>query len=157
MPSNVPAAEDGLMSESNTVPPWVNKVVRGVLRSPLHPVLSGNIALFTFTGRKSGKEYNVAATYVREGDVLTIFTDRTWAKNLRDGRPVTALVRGKRLKGTAELATGPQIAGPLTELLLRVPRDAKYHNVRRDPDGSLNPSDINRAAARESMVTIRLT
>ncbi|SIK38592.1 Uncharacterised protein [Mycobacteroides abscessus subsp. abscessus] len=90
MPSNVLAAEDGLMSESNTVPPWVNKVVRGVLRSPLHPVLSGNIALFTFTGRKSGKEYNVAATYVRDGDVLTIFTDRTWAKNLRDGRPVTA-------------------------------------------------------------------
>ncbi|CPW54652.1 nitroreductase/quinone reductase family protein [Mycobacteroides abscessus] len=157
MPSNVLAAEDGLMSESNTVAPWVNKVVRGVLRSPLHPVLSGNIALFTFTGRKSGKEYNVAATYVRDGDVLTVFTDRTWAKNLRDGRPVTALVRGRRLEGTAELATGPQIAGPLTEMLLRVPRDAKYHNVRRNPDGSLNSSDINRAAARESMVTIQLT
>lgn len=157
MPSNVLAAEDGLMSESNTVAPWVNKVVRGVLRSPLHPVLSGNIALFTFAGRKSGKEYNVAATYVRDGDVLTVFTDRTWAKNLRDGRPVTALVRGRRLEGTAELATGPQIAGPLTEMLLRVPRDAKYHNVRRNPDGSLNSSDINRAAARESMVTIQLT
>ncbi|AMW21681.1 MULTISPECIES: hypothetical protein [Mycobacteroides] len=145
------------MSESNTVPPWVNKMVRGLLRSPLHPVLSGNIALFTFTGRKSGKEYNVAATYIRDGDVLTVFTDRAWAKNLRDGRPVTALVRGKRLDGTAELSTGPQIAGPLADLLHRVPRDAKYHNVRRNADGSLNQSDIDRAAATESMVTVRLS
>ncbi|WP_078282329.1 nitroreductase/quinone reductase family protein [Mycobacteroides franklinii] len=157
MPSSLPAAQDSRMSQSNTVPPWVNTMVRGVLRSPLHPVLSGNIALFTFTGRKSGKEYNVAATYVRDGDVLTVFTDRAWAKNLRDGRPVTALVRGKRLDGTAELSTGPQIAGPLAQLLHQVPRDAKYHNVRRNPDGTLNQADIDRAAASESMVTVRLS
>ncbi|MBA0046112.1 hypothetical protein [Mycobacterium sp. NPDC050853] len=144
------------MSETNTVPPWVNKMVKGVLRSPLHPVISSNIALFTFTGRKSGTEYNVAATYVLDGDVLTVFTDRTWAKNLRDGRPVTALIRGKKLHGTAELFTGPQIAGPLADLLQRVPRDAKYHNVRRNPDGSFDQSDIDRAAAVEHMVKIRL-
>ncbi|WP_074338773.1 PNPOx family protein [Mycobacteroides abscessus] len=145
------------MSADNTVPPWVNKIVRGTLRSPLHFVLSGNIALFTFTGRKSGNEYNVAATYVQDGDVLTVFTDRAWAKNLRDGRPVTALVRGKKLSGTAQLTTGPQIAGPLAELLRRVPRDAKYHNVRRNPDGSFNQADVDRAAAGESMVTIHLS
>ncbi|MUM16864.1 hypothetical protein FZI91_05645 [Mycobacterium sp. CBMA271] len=144
------------MSESNTVPPWLNKIVRGMLRSPLHFVLSSNIALFTFTGRKSGTEYTVAATYVQDGDVLTVFTDRAWAKNLREGRPVTAVVRGKTLHGTAELTTGPQIAGPLAELLRRVPRDAKYHNVQRNPDGSFNQSDIDRAAAVEYMVTIRL-
>ncbi|MBB4852707.1 hypothetical protein HNP40_000073 [Mycobacteroides chelonae] len=118
------------MGESNTVPAWVNKMVRGVLRSPLHPVLSSNIAPLTFTGRTSGKEYNVAAT---------------------------ALVGGKRLDGTAELTTGPQIAGPPAELLHKVPRDAKYHNVRRNAHGSFNQSDIDRAAAGESMVTIRLS
>lgn len=144
------------MSEDNTIPPWLNKIVKGVLRSPLHPVLSRNIALFTFTGRKSGKEYNIPATYVRDGDGLTVFTDRVWAKNLSDDRPVTALVRGKKLHGTAEMFTGPEIAGPLTDLLRRVPRDAKYHNVRRNPDGSFNQSDIDRAAAVEHMVKIRL-
>ncbi|MGH3724539.1 MAG: hypothetical protein ACRDUS_10495 [Mycobacterium sp.] len=144
------------MSETNTVPPWVNKTVRGLLRSPLHSVLSRNIALFTFTGRKSGNEYNVAATYVLDGDVLTVFTDRAWAKNLRDGRPVMALVRGKKRRGTAEMFTGPEIAGPLADLLRQVPRDAKYHNVRRNPDGSFNQSDIDQAATVEHMVKIRL-
>ena len=35
----------------------VNPLVRGVLRSPAHRVLSGRLALLTVTGRRSGRTF----------------------------------------------------------------------------------------------------
>lgn len=142
------------MSQDNTIPPWVNTIMKGLLRSPFHFVASRNIMLLSFTGRKSGKSYTVPVSYLQDGDVITVFTDRAWAKNFRGGAPATVVVRGKTLQGSAQAVEGPQIAAPLAEFLTRIPRDAKYHNVRRSPDGSLDQGDIERAAAGEFMVTV---
>ncbi len=52
-------------------PPWVNRIVRFLLRSPLHPVLSGNTLLLTITGRMSGKQYTIPVSYIQDGDMLS--------------------------------------------------------------------------------------
>jgi F420H(2)-dependent quinone reductase len=51
-----------------------NVFVRLVLRSPLHFMLSDNVLLLTYTGRRSGKRYTNPVSYSRAGDVVTIFT-----------------------------------------------------------------------------------
>ena len=37
----------------------VNPIVRLILRSPLHRLVSGSILLITYQGRKSGKTYTL--------------------------------------------------------------------------------------------------
>jgi hypothetical protein len=54
-----------------TVPGYVNRLIKRLLSSPLHRLMSTNTMLLTFAGRKSGKKYTVAVRYVRTGDVVT--------------------------------------------------------------------------------------
>jgi hypothetical protein len=47
-----------------TMPMWVlnrivNSHVRALLRSPLHPLLSGRLVLLRVTGRRSGRTFEV--------------------------------------------------------------------------------------------------
>ena len=58
------------MSKNRAVPKWLNCVMKFVLRSPLHGVVSKKIMLLTFTGRKSGKRYTIPVSYTQKGDAL---------------------------------------------------------------------------------------
>src|SRR3954454_18607682 len=76
-----------------------NPGVRLLLRSPLHPLVSGRLALITVTGRKSGRSYTIPVAYERSGEVVTIGVGwperKHWWRNLRgDGAPVTLRLRG---------------------------------------------------------------
>jgi deazaflavin-dependent oxidoreductase (nitroreductase family) len=84
---------------------WYNPIIKALLYSPLHGFMSGSILLLTFTGRKSGQQYTIPVSYMREEDTLTIFSQRkrTWWRNLQGGAPVTVRVRGKNLPATAEV------------------------------------------------------
>ena len=50
----------------------VNPLLKGLLRSPLHSVVSDRLALITITGRRSGREFTFPVGYRREGDRVTI-------------------------------------------------------------------------------------
>ena len=43
----------------------INSVVGSILRSPLHRLLSGKLALLTFYGHKSGRRYTTPVGYAR--------------------------------------------------------------------------------------------
>jgi hypothetical protein len=49
------------------VPLWIfsvmNPFMKGLLRSPLHRLLSGTLMLLTYTGRKTGKQYTIPIDY----------------------------------------------------------------------------------------------
>ena len=49
-----------------------NPLVRAVLRSPAHGLLSGHLALLTVTGRRSGRAFTFPVGYHREGERVTI-------------------------------------------------------------------------------------
>jgi hypothetical protein len=82
----------------------VNPALRTILRSPIHRLASGRVALITYTGRRSGREYTIPCFYRDKGDEVTIavgWPDRkVWWRNLTgDGGPVRLLVNGQELRG----------------------------------------------------------
>lgn len=80
----------------------VNPLMKALLRSPLHGLLSNSLMALTFQGRKSGKRYTIPVGYLQRGDTLYLFTHSSWWKNLRGGAPVTVRLRGQAVKGIAE-------------------------------------------------------
>jgi hypothetical protein len=99
----------------------VNPLVRGVLRSPAHGVLSGRLALLTVTGRRSGRTFTFPVGYHRDGDRVTIGVAsperKRWWRNLRDAAPVEIWLAGVRRAGTGR-AHGDEHAGVTVEIQL---------------------------------------
>lgn len=81
----------------------INPFVAAILRSPLHRLLSGNVMLLTVTGHKTGKRYTFPVNYTREGDTLTVFSSRSWWKNLRGGGDVAVCLQDRGQMGRAEV------------------------------------------------------
>jgi deazaflavin-dependent oxidoreductase (nitroreductase family) len=83
-----------------------NPVLKALLRSPLHGVADGRLALITVTGRRSGREYTFPVAYRHEGDLVTIEVGwperKVWWRNLVGGGPVRMRIRGKEREGFAE-------------------------------------------------------
>jgi endonuclease YncB( thermonuclease family) len=137
----------------------VNPLMKLVLHSPLHGLVSGTTMLVSFSGRMSGKHYTVPVNYTRDGDVITFFSHRAriWWRNLSRGAPVTVRVKGHDLPGTADVVTDTeQIVAGLAVHLAQLPGDAKYYQVRLDDDRHPDPQDVARAAETRALVRIKL-
>jgi len=81
----------------------VNPVLKRMLRSPLHPLVSDDLLLLTITGRKTGTRYTFPVGYEQRDDTLAVISHGTnWWMNLREGgAEVTVLLRGERRSGHA--------------------------------------------------------
>jgi len=105
----------------------VNPVVRAVLRSPAHALLSGHLALLTVTGQRSGRAFTFPVGYHRDGDRVTIGVDwperKRWWRNLSDPAPVEIWLAGVRRVGTGQ-AQGDEHAGVTVEIQLDGPAAA---------------------------------
>jgi len=106
----------------------VNPVVRRLLRSPVHDLISGSTVLVGVKGRRTGIWREVAANYHADGPVLTLVSrpGRTWWRNVDGGQPVRAVLGGIERTGTGEvdvrggvvriritLNPAPQVATPV--------------------------------------------
>ncbi|MVU77017.1 hypothetical protein GPX89_07120 [Nocardia sp. ET3-3] len=141
-----------------TVPGYVNVIVKALLRSPFHRIMSKRTMLLTFTGRKTGNRYTAVVRYFPEGDTLTCYTDSKWWKNLRGGAPVEMLIAGRTVTGLATPITDrTAVAASLGAFLTEMPGDSKYYGVRNRDDGLPDPDDIIAAAHYTTMVRIQLT
>ena len=98
-----------------------NPVVRAVLSSPLHPLLSRTLALITITGRRSRRRYTFPVGYHQDGDRVLINVGwperKEWWRNLRDAGQVEMRIRGTRRRGQA-LARGDERTGVTVEVQL---------------------------------------
>jgi deazaflavin-dependent oxidoreductase (nitroreductase family) len=146
------------MSQTPSIPPYVNSAMRFVLRSPAHGMVSKSILLITFTGRKSGKTYTTPVSYSQSDDQVYVFTHAAWWKNLRSGRPVTLRLRGREFQGLAEpVAEDKQaVAAGLMEHLRKVPSDARYYGVTFDDRSRPRAEEVAKAAQSVVMISIRL-
>ena len=86
----------------------INPFVAALLRSPLHGLLSSQLILLTYTGRKTGKRYTIPVGYARDGAALVVFSSRPWRRNLHGGAPVEVLLQGRRYSGTAAPIEDPE-------------------------------------------------
>jgi deazaflavin-dependent oxidoreductase (nitroreductase family) len=143
---------------SVSVPPVFNQAMKLVLRSPVHAMVSKNLLLITFTGRKSGKSYTTPVSYSQQDGQVTIFTHANWWKNLRNGAPVTLRLRGRDIQGLAEpVAEDKQaIAEALSMHLREAPFDARYYGVTFDENGNPGVEEVERAVQSVVMLRIHL-
>lgn len=79
----------------------LNPVLKWLLGSPLHPLLSPFFMLLGWTGRKTGGSYSTPVSYVREGDRVFVTTGDRWWRNLVGGGQVRLLLAGRSRTGTA--------------------------------------------------------
>ncbi|HET7602212.1 MAG TPA: nitroreductase/quinone reductase family protein [Gemmatimonadales bacterium] len=126
------------MDRHDTRPLWltlmnrvVNPVVRLILRSPLHWLLSRYLLLLTITGRTTGRSWTLPLQYAeRDGSIWIVPGNpahKRWWRNLAGDAPATLTIRGKTYIGIGEALTGaaadaarPGLAGsPLDGLARR--------------------------------------
>jgi hypothetical protein len=85
----------------------VNRLLTLVLRSPLHPLASRQLAVITVRGRRSGREHAFPVGYERDGGLVTIPVGwperKVWWRNLRGGAPVRLRLRGVDHTGQARV------------------------------------------------------
>ena len=146
------------MSETASVPPLLNRVMKSILRSPLHGVVSKSLLLISFTGRKSGRGYTTPVSYSQNGNQVAIFTHAKWWKNLRDDTPVTLRLRGREVQGLAELVAEDKeaVAAGLAAHLRKVRSDARYYQVTFDDQGEPRADEVEKAAQTVVMIRIQL-
>ena len=136
----------------------INPVVKKILRSPLHGVLSQNTLLLEFTGRKSGRKLSTPVSYHSSDGVAHCFTRKSfvWWKNLNSAESVYVTIKGKRHLVNPEVeAENSEIKGrALRHFLRAVPRDAPHSGVSLDTNGDPSVDDIQRVVS--DMVYVRL-
>lgn len=117
----------------------VNPVIRRLLRSPLHGLVSGNIAILHFRGRHSGRRLDTPLSYMREGGTVRLLSSREtrWWRNLRDGPVAVELeIQGTRRRGSALLYddAGEVARAGVRKFIAAVPRDARVYGLELDSD-----------------------
>ncbi|NDJ77972.1 MAG: nitroreductase family deazaflavin-dependent oxidoreductase [Chloroflexi bacterium] len=141
-----------------TPPRFVNSTVKLLLRSPLHGVLSKSMTILYFTGRRSGKAYQVPVQYMPDGDDIIVLSKRfrTWWKNFQDPAPLSLRLRGKTVPATAHATTDDDaVAAMLSRFMAYDPRGAKFYDVPIDEAGQPDMARVREIAPY--IVSIRIT
>jgi hypothetical protein len=135
----------------------INPVMRFILRSPLHALMSSSLMLITYTGRKSGKVFTTPVRYLRVNSSIQCFTspDTQWWRNLRGGAEVILTIQRQDLRFFATVIENDpeRVRESLRHYLTVFPQDAAYHDVKLRSDKSLVIADLERAA-KDAIVVV---
>lgn len=122
-----------------------NSVVKWLLSSPIHGVMSRNTMVIEYQGRKSGKRRSVPVNYQRRDSELltTSLKSRVWWRSLRGGTPVRVLLRGRWYEARADVIEDEEgVARGISEYLELAPTWAKYFGVGLDAGGKPRSGDV---------------
>jgi deazaflavin-dependent oxidoreductase (nitroreductase family) len=134
-----------------------NDFVTIMLRSPLY-VFMGNTMLITVTGRKTRRQITVPVNYYRALDELWVITTRSrkWWRNVKGGADVDLHLRGKDLKGFAEVVLDESaVAARIVDYVRYLPISAGALGIRVE-NGVPNGDDAARIAKERLFVKICL-
>jgi hypothetical protein len=133
------------------MPMWVlnrivNPLVRALLRSPLHPLLSGRLLLLRVTGRRSGRTFEVPVGYLRNdsGLVITVGSPerKQWWRNIDGPAPITLALGGRTRTGVAELLD----SGATMQVHIALPNEL-LHGRRRERGRRVGHARLHRRRA----------
>ena len=98
-----------------------NAVVETVLKSPLHGIMSGKMALIRYQGTRSGTEYTLPVQYADAHNGLVVVVgqpdSKTWWRNFTTMGQVTVLLAGTWVPMTAHALLGSEDPEAVTPLL----------------------------------------
>ena len=89
--------------------PVINRVMRLLLSSPLHALMSGSVMVIHYTGRRTGRPRWTPVRYLRESDdtiVCLTGSETGWWPNFLEPRDVRLQLAGRRVVGSR-----PGVAG----------------------------------------------
>lgn len=145
--------------------PLVNRAVAGLLHSPLHRLMSGNVMVIHFTGRKTGQPRWTPVRYLH-GAASEVFCltgrETGWWHNFAGdaaGASVALRLAGERVpaKATAEAEDAARKEAALRRMLTAFPADAPYHGIAGKRGEAPQDEQIRQAVARDVLVTFALT
>jgi deazaflavin-dependent oxidoreductase (nitroreductase family) len=150
----------GVRAQTLPLQGLVNRVIRGLLRTPLLCRLVGQRLITVYlVGRKSGRHYAVPVAYTRRDGTLLVGTQFAWARNLHTGESVHIRLAGKRLP--ADVRVVADETGVVEHLGLMA-RDnhqfARFNKIGLDQRGDPRPGDLHlawAAGARVALLTPR--
>ena len=154
--ANVPAPR----AQTLALQSFVNRIMRGVLRTPLLCRAAGKRLIVLYVvGRKSGRRYVVPVAYVRDGDALLVGTPFGWVRNLRTGQEITVRYKGKRRLADVQVYTDE---ADVVDKYASMARDnhqfAKFNRIGIGTDGAPDETDLRLAwvaGARAVRLTVR--
>ena len=107
-----------------------NPVVRAILRSSAHGLLSGSLAVLEYEGRTSGRTFAIPLRYAETGDgsrFVTVAVDpprKLWWRAFTEPRPAVVLLRRRRCDVAGALVEGAPREGAVAAYAARFPRSA---------------------------------
>jgi hypothetical protein len=125
----------------------VNRLVRGLLRTPLlSRAIGSRLVTVYVVGRKSGRRYTIPVAYTRQKDDLLVGTPFGWGRNLRTGEPVSIRLKGRlRQAGVTVLKDEREVTGAYAVMCRDNRNFAKFNKIGFDADGNPNPEDLHLA------------
>ena len=141
--------------------PLVNRVIKLLLRSPLHGLMSGNVMVIHFRGRKTRRQRSTPVRYLRENDgTLFCLTGREtgWWPNFLEPAAVQLRVRGRLVAATAHALPGDEErkTAALRRMLERFPSDAPYHGIKLRRGQAPTAEQYREGVARDVLVTFQI-
>ena len=137
-----------------------NAVVRPLLQSPLHSVVSGRLMLLDYTGGKTGKQYSFAVGYFPwdDGDVIVSST-ANWPKVMGTARNVRLLIKRRWFAAQPTvIRESEQKADLLGEFARRNgPKAAKGLMLGLPGDRQPERTELLDSAAKTTLVRFALT
>ena len=124
---------------------FVNPVMKLLLSSPLHGLMSRNLMLLNFSGRKTGKRISVPIGYVRKDNHLIVFTFGKWWRNLQNNTEVMLRLQGKDVKGRANIVSDLRAVADMINMVVdtrgadmakrlgfeRIPSDTSLDEIKK--------------------------
>ncbi len=138
----------------------VNRLLRGVLRTPLLCRLAGRrLVTLYVVGRTSGRRYAVPVAYTRHEGSLLVGTPFAWGRNLRTGEPLQVRLAGRLVTADVIVVTDDEGVVRDYATMCRDNRQfAGFNRVRLDATGTPSPQDLHlawRSGARAFRLTVR--
>src|SRR4029450_7085633 len=155
-------ARTGQARRRMTAPRPINPLVRAVLGSPLHPILSHKLLLITLPGRRTGRLHPPPVGYAQAGNTLYVlvgdYQTKTWWRNLQGGAPLQLRLRGRTMPGTGSRLGGESDAEALVTALghyvALFPAVRRTLHITRRPDAA-DREALHNAAGEVVMLRVR--
>ena len=140
---------------------WYDNIIKVILQSPLHGMVSSGIMLLKYTGHKSGRRYTVPISYVEDKEQERLWTvslrKRTWWRSLRHAAPVTLRFKGRDHLAKSELfETEEEVREAIQELIELAPIYARYMDIEVDDNGEPIADSLEKAVAKRVVVRFKL-
>ena len=146
------------MSSTSLTFKILNPIMKMILKSSIHKVVSDGILIIIFKGIKTGKEYSTPISYFLENGTIYCFTHAQWWRNLADGAEVKVRLKGQDTVGfaQAEAEDIAQKASVMRKMVIAKPQEAGFYNVTFDSDGNPVEEEVIRGAEEAVLIRISL-